>query len=219
MSTSTTQSMLPPFLRIPPEIRLMIYHLLLVEKDPLFLGPCWWEDRTATNLLGMCTLINAEAAPIYYGKNSFEVNHQDTRVLHALVKIGGRNFDVIRKGRGLTLYFHYFEPMDASDLVSWEPRDHSLASSHRKLLLALFTQDIPLEAVVTTDRLQEELVAWKDWQDFVERQVPPYYLSPDMITWPDEQFVGKMTREIKRREALFEQDKKGKEGSGPTIES
>ncbi|KAK5721851.1 hypothetical protein LTR15_006444 [Elasticomyces elasticus] len=73
------QLAMPAFFRLPPELRNMIYDLVLprnedytaVRPSTLMGLDHWLPSATIPQLLATCTLIRAEALPIFYGTNTF----------------------------------------------------------------------------------------------------------------------------------------------------
>ncbi|KAK4959834.1 hypothetical protein LTR10_002722 [Elasticomyces elasticus] len=70
---------IPAFFRLPPELENMIYELAL-PRNELYITvrlltlkslDHWLPSTTVPQLLATCTLIRAEALPIFYGTNTF----------------------------------------------------------------------------------------------------------------------------------------------------
>nr|POF17936.1 hypothetical protein CFP56_13347 [Quercus suber] len=75
-SLITRAEMVVSFLDIPGEVRNMIYELVLLHDEPLHCGYTW--DRVQQKELGINLLlanktVRHEAAPIFFGRNCFEV--------------------------------------------------------------------------------------------------------------------------------------------------
>ncbi|KAK3648927.1 hypothetical protein LTR56_003789 [Elasticomyces elasticus] len=73
------QIAIPAFFRLPPELRNLIYELALprnedytaVRPSTLMGLDHWLPSATIRQLLATCTLIRAEALPVFYGTNTF----------------------------------------------------------------------------------------------------------------------------------------------------
>lgn len=67
---------MPFFLELPPEIRNIIYSLLLVGSEPVDLSQsCLASSLTHTTILSTARAIYNEAVPILYGRNHFVAHH------------------------------------------------------------------------------------------------------------------------------------------------
>ncbi|KAI9739306.1 MAG: hypothetical protein M1834_007519 [Cirrosporium novae-zelandiae] len=62
------------FMTLPPEVRLMIYELVLVHPHCIPLKPSYFCDRCVINLLHVNSTIRREALPIFFDKNTFGVD-------------------------------------------------------------------------------------------------------------------------------------------------
>ena len=72
------------FLDLPGEIRNQIYHLSLVDPDPICIGTFAnpstsyqtrlfsWDAKVSANLLAACRQVKEEAAPVLYQQNQFD---------------------------------------------------------------------------------------------------------------------------------------------------
>lgn len=85
-------TVLPPLLRLPPEIRLQIYRLLLLSKAPIRMRfPNYKNDNCAPNgllpaILSTCHLIYGEAMDVLYKENVFWVHRvEDSNSNSALI--------------------------------------------------------------------------------------------------------------------------------------
>lgn len=89
MKASGTQNH-SAYMKLPPEIRIMIYELLLTVPDMLpiqrpynVITTRYRNFRTA--ILGVSRMIHAEAAPILYGRNTFSTeNHSNVTTAYDL---------------------------------------------------------------------------------------------------------------------------------------
>ncbi|KAK4910652.1 hypothetical protein LTR49_020687 [Elasticomyces elasticus] len=61
----------PPLLRIPPELRNLIYELVLIKDDHISVKD-WAFCCVGPALLQTSRLIRSEASPLFYGGNKFE---------------------------------------------------------------------------------------------------------------------------------------------------
>lgn len=62
-----------PLARLPPELRIIIYELVLLSDDPIKLYdvPLPFKPWKAPNLLQCCRQLKNEASGVYYGENIF----------------------------------------------------------------------------------------------------------------------------------------------------
>ena len=93
-------NLLPPILRLPPELRLQIYRLLLLSERTLRM--VWLQDNESIPrpncpfpaILRTCRLIYNEAAGVLYGENVFRAHRIDdtnanaASIMHAKFVIG-----------------------------------------------------------------------------------------------------------------------------------
>ena len=83
-----------PFLdRLPPELRMIIYRLVLVTDEPISDSPSVRPKKPLyrlrhPNLLRACKLIYSEAQPVLYGENTFQLRINEA--LPGAVKFLGR---------------------------------------------------------------------------------------------------------------------------------
>jgi len=68
----------PPFLRLPAELRNRIYNEVLLETEAipikLAVGFMSYRSWKPPGILRTCRTIRSEAAPIYYGSNTFKLD-------------------------------------------------------------------------------------------------------------------------------------------------
>ncbi|KAK5112303.1 hypothetical protein LTR85_011575 [Meristemomyces frigidus] len=117
-----------PLLKIPPELRNIIYDLVLTSDKPIDT-----QDTAAARvsaLLATCTQIRREAAPIFYGQNTFSgtVHRPGRRVneitiFHWLTSIGKQQCALIQS---LTLWWTSdLSRMPVPELTSVLPQEAS----------------------------------------------------------------------------------------------
>ncbi len=91
-AVSSQGSLFPPILRLPPELRLKIYRLLLLSDQTVRM--VWVEDEDSTPrlnclfpaILRTCRLFYNEAADVLYGENVFRAHRiNDTNPNTALI--------------------------------------------------------------------------------------------------------------------------------------
>ncbi|RYP51430.1 hypothetical protein DL768_003216 [Monosporascus sp. mg162] len=80
LSTAAAPQQPFPFLRLPPEIRLQIYALLLVRPEPILLTKPVIQDRgpaapVHTAILRACRQVYGEASPVFWRDNVFEFSY------------------------------------------------------------------------------------------------------------------------------------------------
>ncbi|RYP38162.1 hypothetical protein DL767_002679 [Monosporascus sp. MG133] len=80
LSTAAAPQQPFPFLRLPLEIRLQIYALLLVRPEPIFLTKPVIQDRSPagpvhTAILRACRQVYDEASPVFWRDNVFEFSY------------------------------------------------------------------------------------------------------------------------------------------------
>ncbi|KAJ5361776.1 hypothetical protein N7541_002620 [Penicillium brevicompactum] len=92
----STNKMPASFMSLPPEIRIMIYKYVLVDRSPLSpwkpLSPWHFHDRLVPNLLRTSTTIFHEARSLLYSHNCFNFSDPDyDEVCQFMLKIGRTN--------------------------------------------------------------------------------------------------------------------------------
>ena len=70
------------FLRLPPEIRNIIYSIILTSAQPVQLMPC--SPSNSLTIVGACRQTYDEAIPVFYGRNRFRLDNPEA--LHRFLR-------------------------------------------------------------------------------------------------------------------------------------
>ncbi|KAI1741212.1 hypothetical protein F4680DRAFT_447121 [Xylaria scruposa] len=102
------------FLHLPSELRNEIYHLVLLNEDPItpFRPYDLQQQQLTPGLLRANKAVHREASSLFYGMNCFDLESPLERVLYFLEQIGSDNAGYIRR---IVIEFPFFPGLVVDD--------------------------------------------------------------------------------------------------------
>lgn len=105
------------FLSLPLEIRLCIYDHVYISTCSIHISLYYWWSKNVTPSLRTCRQIYNEACPIFYSRNTFELNVP--HILSWVERIGPVNTKLLKSVLIQIRECHLYEPHDGAMERRW----------------------------------------------------------------------------------------------------